>query len=117
MARRPPVLSVGAMEQKRVAIVTGASRGLGLALATGLARAGWRVVVDARDGAGLAGAIRGLPDVTALPGDVTDPAHRVALCAAADRLGRLDLVVNNAGILGPSPQPALADYPDEALRD
>ena len=52
-----------------------------------------------------------------MPGDVTDPAHRLALIAAADRLGGLDLLVNNAGILGPSPQPPLAEYPLDALRD
>jgi NAD(P)-dependent dehydrogenase (short-subunit alcohol dehydrogenase family) len=99
-----------------VAIITGASRGLGLALATGLAGAGWRLVLDARDGPALSAAVAGLPGVLALPGDVTDPAHRAALVAAADRLGGLDLLVNNAGILGPSPQPALADYPLDALR-
>jgi NAD(P)-dependent dehydrogenase (short-subunit alcohol dehydrogenase family) len=97
-----------------VAIITGASRGLGLALARGLADAGWAPVVDARDGTALAAA--GIPGATAVPGDVTDPDHRAALLAAADRLGGADLLVNNAGILGPSPQPALADYPLDALR-
>jgi NAD(P)-dependent dehydrogenase (short-subunit alcohol dehydrogenase family) len=99
-----------------VAIITGASRGLGLAVATGLAAAGWRLVLDARDGPALSAAVAGLPGVLALPGDVTDPGHRAALVAAADRLGGLDLLVNNAGILGPSPQPALAEYPVDALR-
>jgi NAD(P)-dependent dehydrogenase (short-subunit alcohol dehydrogenase family) len=98
-----------------VAIVTGASRGLGMAVATGLAHSGWRVVVDARDGAALARAWRG-SQVVALPGDVTDPVHRAALIAAADELGGVDLLVNNAGILGPSPQPPLADYPLDVLR-
>src|SRR6266480_3931794 len=101
-----------------VAIVTGASRGLGLALATGLASAGWRLVVDARTAGPLTGAAAGLAALTtvvALPGDVTDPAHRRALADAADRLGGPDLLVNNAGILGPSPQPPLADYPPAAL--
>jgi NAD(P)-dependent dehydrogenase (short-subunit alcohol dehydrogenase family) len=100
-----------------VAIITGASRGLGLAIATGLAAAGWRLILDARDGPALSAAVEGLPGVLALPGDVTDPGHRAALVAAADRLGGLDLLVNNAGILGPSPQPPLAGYPLDALRD
>lgn len=95
-----------------VAIITGASRGLGHALATALAVDGWRVVVDGRTltAATIDGAV-------AIPGDVTDPAHRAALVAAADRYGGADLLVNNAGILGPSPQPAMADYPPAALRD
>lgn len=99
-----------------VAIITGASRGLGRALAAGLADAGWRVVVDARDREALEQAAVGDRTV-AVPGDVTDPVHRAALIAAADRLGGADLLVNNAGILGPSPQPFLADYPIAALRD
>lgn len=99
-----------------VAIITGASRGLGLAIAKGLAGEDWRLVVDARDGGALAGAVAGLPGVTAIAGDVTDPAHRAALVGAADELGGVDLLVNNAGILGPSPQPRLADYPLDVLR-
>jgi NAD(P)-dependent dehydrogenase (short-subunit alcohol dehydrogenase family) len=102
-----------------VAIITGASRGLGLALTAGLSEAGWRLVVDARGADELAAAVAELDvgRVVAVPGDVTDAAHRHALVAAADRLGGLDLLVNNAGILGPSPQPPLARYPLEALRD
>lgn len=100
-----------------VAIVTGASRGLGLAIASGLAADGWRVVVDARGADDLAAATGSLPGVKAVPGDITDTAHRAALVAAADELGGADLVVNNAGILGPSPLPRLADYPLDALRD
>ena len=102
------------------ALITGASRGLGRALAAGLARAGFDLVIDARDAAALdaaAGALRasgGPGTITAVPGDVTDPAHRAALIAAC--AGRLDLLVNNAGTLGASPLPALADYPADELR-
>ena len=100
------------------ALITGASRGLGRALAAGLARAGFDLVIDARDATALdaaAGALRASGvAVTAVPGDVTDPAHRTALIAAC--AGRLDLLVNNAGTLGASPLPALADYPADELR-
>jgi NAD(P)-dependent dehydrogenase (short-subunit alcohol dehydrogenase family) len=90
-------------------IVTGASRGLGLALTRALAARGWRLVVDARDADALADATRDLPGVVAVPGDVTDPDHRRTLVAAAGE--PVDLLLNNASRLGPSPQPALADYP------
>jgi NAD(P)-dependent dehydrogenase (short-subunit alcohol dehydrogenase family) len=96
-------------------MVTGASRGLGRALAAGLAREGYDLIIDARDATALeAAASRIGGRVTAIPGDVTDPAHRAALAAAA--AGRLDLLVNNAGTLGASPLPALADYPVGELR-
>jgi NAD(P)-dependent dehydrogenase (short-subunit alcohol dehydrogenase family) len=95
------------------AIVTGASRGLGLALSRVLAERGWRLVIDAREAGPLAAAAAGLPNVTALPGDVADPSHRRALVEAAGE--RIDLLVNNASLLGPSPQPALADYPLDVL--
>jgi NAD(P)-dependent dehydrogenase (short-subunit alcohol dehydrogenase family) len=103
-----------------VAIVTGGSRGLGRALAGGLAGAGWRLVIDARGAGPLHLAAEQLADrttVLAVPGDITDPAHRAELVAAADRLGGVDLLVNNAGILGPSPQPPLIDYPLWTLRE
>jgi NAD(P)-dependent dehydrogenase (short-subunit alcohol dehydrogenase family) len=100
-----------------VAIVTGASRGLGFALAEGLVDTGWRVVIDGRDESVLRAAAQLLgPSAVTVAGDVTDPAHRAALVDAADALGGADLLVNNAGILGPSPQPPLADYPLDALR-
>jgi NAD(P)-dependent dehydrogenase (short-subunit alcohol dehydrogenase family) len=95
------------------AIVTGASRGLGLALSRALAERGWRLVIDAREAGPLEAAAAGLPGVTALPGDVGDPSHRRALVDAAGE--RIDLLVNNASLLGPSPQPALADYPLDVL--
>ena len=106
------------------AIVTGASRGLGRALAAGLARHGWSLVIDARDATALNQAHeelwRLLPPgahVVAVAGDVTDPEHRRALAGAAYALGGLDLLVCNAGVLGPSPLPALADLPLGALRE
>ena len=95
------------------AIVTGASRGLGLALSRALAERGWRLVIDAREAGPLEAAAAELPDVVALPGDVSDPSHRRALVEAAGE--RIDLLVNNASLLGPSPQPALADYPLDVL--
>jgi NAD(P)-dependent dehydrogenase (short-subunit alcohol dehydrogenase family) len=98
-----------------VGIVTGASRGLGLALARALDERGWRLVVDARGGDALKEATAALGQVTAIAGDVADPEHRRALVDAAG--DRIDLVVNNAGLLGPSPQPELADYPIDTLRE
>ena len=110
-----------------VAIVTGASRGLGEALASGLGAIGWSLVVDARHAGDLEAAearIRAfLADgaaLVAIPGDVVDSGHRRQLVAAALGLGGVDLVVNNAGTLGPSPLPALTDLSpaelEEALR-
>jgi NAD(P)-dependent dehydrogenase (short-subunit alcohol dehydrogenase family) len=98
-----------------VGIVTGASRGLGLALTKALAERSWTVVVDARGGDALQSAAAGLDGVVPVPGDVSDAAHRRALVEAAG--DRIDLVVNNASLLGPSPQPPLAEYPlDELAR-
>jgi NAD(P)-dependent dehydrogenase (short-subunit alcohol dehydrogenase family) len=92
-----------------VGIVTGASRGLGLALTRALAERDWRLVVDARGADALEEATAGLERVVAIAGDVADPGHRRELVETAGE--RIDLVVNNASLLGPSPQPALADYP------
>jgi NAD(P)-dependent dehydrogenase (short-subunit alcohol dehydrogenase family) len=97
-----------------VGIVTGASRGLGLALARALDERGWRLVVDARGAEALAEAASGLSGVTVVPGDVAEPEHRLALVEAAGE--EIDLIVNNASLLGPSPQPVLADYPLDELR-
>ena len=99
-----------------VAIVTGASRGLGRALAYALAVRGWRLVVDARGADALERARAELAahtTVDGLVGDVTDPRHRAALVTAAG--DRVDLLVNNASRLGPSPQPPLAAYPLDEL--
>jgi NAD(P)-dependent dehydrogenase (short-subunit alcohol dehydrogenase family) len=104
------------MSAGRVAIVTGASRGLGLALARELAARGWRLVIDARGRDDLEVAARDLrarTEVEALVGDVTDDWHRAALVEAAGE--RIDLLVNNASRLGPSPLPELGDYPLDAL--
>jgi NAD(P)-dependent dehydrogenase (short-subunit alcohol dehydrogenase family) len=98
----------------RVALITGASRGLGRALARALAARGWTLVLDARGAADLdavAGELSAKSEVVAVAGDVADAGHRQELTAVVRRLGRLDLLVNNASVLGPSPQPALADYP------
>src|ERR1700723_3660268 len=105
-----------------VAIVTGASRGLGQAIATGLASTGWSLVIDGRDTDALTETEERLDLLMAgdtlrvVPGDVTDPEHRQDLVRAATALGGLDLLVNNAGTLGASPLPAVADYPLNELR-
>ena len=99
------------------AIITGASRGLGLALARALAQRNWNLVIDARGAEALEKAAEELSaeapegaEVVAIPGDVADDRHRQALVEAAEKLGGPDLLVNNASLLGPSPQPRLADY-------
>jgi NAD(P)-dependent dehydrogenase (short-subunit alcohol dehydrogenase family) len=102
------------------ALITGASKGLGLALARSLADRGWTLVITARGGEGVRAVEAELGTTTkvaAVVGDVADPVHRRELAAAVERLGRLDLLVNNASILGPSPQPSLADYPLDVLTD
>jgi NAD(P)-dependent dehydrogenase (short-subunit alcohol dehydrogenase family) len=98
------------------AIITGASRGLGLALARALAAKGWTLTIDARTAADLESAARELGTVTetrAVPGDVADARHRLALVEAAGEA--VDLLVNNASLLGPSPQPTVSQYPLDAL--
>ncbi|HUR75327.1 MAG TPA: SDR family oxidoreductase, partial [Sporichthya sp.] len=98
------------------AVVTGGSRGLGLALTRELTARGWHVVTDGRDAAVLAAAVAGLPHperVTAIAGDVADPFHRSALAWAAGP--RVDLLVNNASVLGATGMPGLAHYPLEDL--
>ncbi len=99
---------------EKTAIVTGAGQGFGLALTAALADRGVTVIACARDADRLRTATAGLSRVLARPGDITDPATRDELVRAAG--GRLDLLVHNAGALGPSPLPALQDYPQDALR-
>jgi NAD(P)-dependent dehydrogenase (short-subunit alcohol dehydrogenase family) len=99
---------------QRTAIITGASRGLGLALARTLAEDGWALIIDARGEDALESARVQLSRhtrVVAIPGDVTDPEHRGDLAEAARGAGGVDALVNNASILGPSPQPDLLGYP------
>ncbi|MDQ3354033.1 MAG: SDR family oxidoreductase [Actinomycetota bacterium] len=91
----------------RIALITGASRGLGLALARDLAGAGWSLVVDGRGDVALAAAAR----VVAVAGVADDDDHRRLLVDAVDELGGLDALVHNASILGPSPQPAWPTTP------
>lgn len=100
-----------------LAIITGASRGLGLALARALAERGWSLVLDARGAADLEAVARELgrlTEVAAIPGDVTNDWHQSALVDAAGE--QIDLLVNNASMLGPSPQPPLAHYPLNLLQ-
>jgi NAD(P)-dependent dehydrogenase (short-subunit alcohol dehydrogenase family) len=101
-----------------VAVVTGASQGLGLALAEALARDGWYLVIDARRRDRLeaaAGRLSAWTTVVAIPGDVADPVHRAMLAGAAADLGTVALVVNNASTLGASPLPSMSDIPAAVL--
>ncbi len=115
MARCDRDRAVPSLRSMPVAIVTGASRGLGLALTRALAEDGWRVIADARGADDLRAALDGVEGVTAIPGDVNDAAHRRALVEAAG--DAIDLLVNNASALGPSPLPRLADLPLDAAED
>src|SRR6478735_1602306 len=104
------------------AVITGASRGLGQQIALALAARGWHLVVDARTADALdvsAQELRrsGAASVDAVAGDIADPDHRDELAAAVARRGELQLLVHNASLLGPSPMPALADYPIDVLLD
>jgi NAD(P)-dependent dehydrogenase (short-subunit alcohol dehydrogenase family) len=112
MAAEPAVRTVGGMTTSApTALITGASRGLGLALASSFARDGWALVVDARHAVDLASATSPLVEtaqIIPVAGDITDEAHRADLAIAAQSLGGLDVVVLNAGTLGPSPLPSLA---------
>ena len=105
-------------DYRKTILITGASRGLGLALARTLAQQGWQLIIDARGEAALTAVSRELSQytqVTAVPGDLNDKSHLQALAVAVRAVGGLDAVVNNAGILGLSPQPALLDYPLDVL--
>ncbi|MGH3307956.1 MAG: SDR family NAD(P)-dependent oxidoreductase, partial [Nocardioides sp.] len=99
----------------KVAVITGASEGLGRALARELDRLGWALVLDARDAARLNESVQGLTHAHAVPGDVTDAGHRSALAARAAELGGASLLVNNASTLGASPQPTVADLAPEVV--
>jgi NAD(P)-dependent dehydrogenase (short-subunit alcohol dehydrogenase family) len=104
---------------QRVALITGASQGLGRALAEALADQGWTLVIDARRADRLEPAASALAErtsVVSIPGDIADPTHRAQLVEAVQELGRLDLLVNNASTLGESPLPSLATIDLNVLR-
>ncbi|HEV3477074.1 MAG TPA: SDR family oxidoreductase [Rubrobacteraceae bacterium] len=104
----------------RTALITGASRGLGLALARRLAGDGWTLIIDSRGAKDLEAARAELAEqtrVVAIAGDVRSEEHRRAIAGAAREAGGLDALVNNASILGPSPQPELLDYPLDVLEE
>ena len=98
-------------------MITGASQGLGAALARELDRRGWALLLDARDAVRLAESVAGLAHAHAIAGDVTDAGHRTVLAARAAELGGASLLVNNASTLGASPQPTVADLAPDVLED
>ena len=103
----------------RTALITGASRGLGLEVARGLAARGWHLIIDAREPSSLQEAQEELDRVTqvvAIAGSIEDRAHRIALAEAAAALGGIDAIVNNAGTLGPSPRQPLLDHSLDELQ-
>jgi len=107
-------------QPSKTALITGASRGLGLALARRLAGDGWTLIIDARGAKDLEAARTELAELTrvaTIPGDVRSEEHRRALAGAARDAGGLDALINNASILGPSPQPELLDYPLDVLEE
>ncbi len=102
----------------RAALITGASRGLGLALANRLAELGWNLIIDARNSKAIEEAGKQLSKKTkvlSIPGDITDPEHLQKLAKSAENFGGLDLVINNASTLGLSPQPELLNFPIHVL--
>ncbi|NNH72529.1 SDR family oxidoreductase [Nocardia uniformis] len=102
------------MGDNSTALITGASAGFGRALALALSAQGWRLIITAR-GAERLEAVRAATGAYAVVGDIADPTHRAQLVGAVEAAGRLDLVINNASALGPSPLPRLDRYPLDDL--